>query len=161
MFHYPNKSSTKIALFWNCSEPNLTKHLSNLMLYSTNPQTNLIHQVVLRKEWDHQVWGQSNHVWVTNHRLEDNRCCVMNFGQISRSFFFFASLIVVCVLHSLIHCIVVAFLLRMEARVFLTCFSVNNFNRWSRHQLDDAQALDLWAIFVGHKVYSMWGDHSI
>jgi hypothetical protein len=160
VFGYPKKSSTKIALFWNCSELNLTKHLSNPMLYSTNPQTNLRHQGVLRKEWDHQVWGQSNHVWVTNHWLEDNWCCVMKFGQISHSFFF-ASLIVVCVLHSLILRTAAAFLLRMEARVFLTCFSVNNFNRWSRHQLDDAQALDLWAVFMGHKVYSMWGDHPI
>ena len=45
----------------------------------------------------------------------------------------------------------------MGARVFLTCFSGNTFRRWSRYQLDDAQALDWWAIFVGHNAYSRGG----
>ena len=54
--------------------------------------------------------------------------------------------------------IVVAFLLRMEARVFLICFPGNNFNRWFGHQLNDAQALDWWAIFVGHNAYFTWSD---
>ena len=40
---------------------------------------------VLSKEWDHQVWGQSNFVWVTNHWFEDVRSCTLKSRQISRS----------------------------------------------------------------------------
>jgi hypothetical protein len=55
------------------------------MLYSTNAQTNLRHRSVLSEEVDHQVWGQSNLIWVTNHRLEDDRSSAMKSGQISYS----------------------------------------------------------------------------
>jgi len=57
-----------------CSEfaaTNLIKHLSNPMFYSPNSQTKWRHWCVLSKEWDYQVWGQSNLVCVTNRRLED------------------------------------------------------------------------------------------
>jgi hypothetical protein len=63
------------------------KHLSDPMFYSTNPQTNLRHQSVLSKEWDHQVWCQSNHVWVNIHWLEDDQFNAMKSGQISCSSF--------------------------------------------------------------------------
>ena len=127
--HLPKLLCSEMA----ATEP--TRYLSNPMFYSTNTQTNLGHWRVLRKEWDHQVWGQSNFVWVTNRRLEDNRFSATKSGQISRSSFI----------------TVVAFSLRMEARVFHTCLLGNNLNRWFIHQLDDAQPLDLWAIFTGHK----------
>ena len=122
-FIYQNCSVRK----WQQTEP--TRYLSNPMFHSTNPQTNLRHWRVLSKEWDHQVWGQSNFVWVTNRRLEDNRFSATKSGHISRSSFITA----------------VAFSLRMEARVFLTCLLGNNLNRSFRHQLDDAQTLDLIA----------------
>jgi hypothetical protein len=54
----------------------------------------------------------------------------MKSGKISRFFFFFASHVRECVLHSLTLLIaVIAFSLRIEARVLLTCFSGENFNR--------------------------------
>ena len=71
------------VLKWQQTEP--TRYLSNLMFYSTNTQTNLRHWRVLSKEWDHQVWGQSNFVWVTNRWLEDVRSCTLKSRQISRS----------------------------------------------------------------------------
>lgn len=80
-FIYQNCSVLK----WQQTEP--TRYLSNPMFYSTNTQTNLRHWRVLSKEWDHQVWGQSNFVWVTNRRLEDNRFSATKSGQISCSFF--------------------------------------------------------------------------
>ena len=71
------------VLKWQQTEP--TRYLSNLMFYSTNTQTNLRHWRVLSKEWDHQVWGQSNFVWVTNRWLEDVRSYTLKSRQISRS----------------------------------------------------------------------------
>ena len=74
-------------------------------------------------------------------------------------FFFFASHVVECVLHSLIlFMTMVAFSLRMEARVFLTCLLGNNLNRWFRHQLHDAQALNWWDVLAGHNAYFAWSD---
>ena len=55
------------VLKWQQTEP--TRYLSNPMFCSTNTQTNLRHWRVLSKEWDHQVWGQSNFVGVTNRWL--------------------------------------------------------------------------------------------
>jgi len=82
--------SSKQFIYQNCcvrkwQQTKPTRYLSNLIFYSTNTQTNLRHWRVLSKEWDHQVWGQSNFVWVTNRRLEDNRFCTLKSGQISRS----------------------------------------------------------------------------
>ena len=85
-FVFPTKSSTKTALFRNFVTK-LSKHLSNLMLYSTNPQTNLRHRSTLSEEWDHQVWCEFNHVWGTNHLFKDNRFSTINSGQMSRSSF--------------------------------------------------------------------------
>ena len=68
---------------WQQTKP--TRYLSNPMFYSTNTQTNLRHWMVLSNEWDHQVWGQSNFVWVTNCWLEDVRFCTLKCRQISRS----------------------------------------------------------------------------
>ena len=94
-FIYQNCSVLK----WQQTEP--IRYLSNPMFYSTNTQTNLRHWRVLSKEWDHQVWGQSNFVWVTNRRLEDNRFRTTKSGQISCFSLFFVSHVEVCVLHSL------------------------------------------------------------
>ena len=94
-FIYQNCSVLK----WQQTEP--TRYLSNPMFYSTNTQTNLRHLRVLSKEWDHQVWSQSNFVWVTNRRLEDNRFRATKSGQISCFSLFFVSHVEVCVLHSL------------------------------------------------------------
>jgi hypothetical protein len=53
---------------------------------------------------------------------------------------------------------VIAFSLRIEARVLLTCFSGENFNRWFRHQLNVhkhwACVLFLW----GPIAYFTWRD---
>ena len=73
---------SKQFIYQNCSvlkwqQTELTRHLSNPMFYSTNTQTNFRHWRVLSKEWDHQVWGQSNFVWVTNRWLEDVRLCIL------------------------------------------------------------------------------------
>jgi hypothetical protein len=85
---------SKQSIYQNCSvqkwqQTELTRHLSNSMFYSTNTQTNLRYWRVLSEEWDHQVWGQSNFVWVTNRRLEENRCSATKSGQISCSSPFF------------------------------------------------------------------------
>ena len=81
---------SKQFLYQNCSvlkwqQTELTRYLSNPIFYSTNTQANLRHWRVLSKEWDHQVWGQSNFVWVTNRRLEDNRFSATKSRQISCS----------------------------------------------------------------------------
>ena len=103
---------SKQFIYQNCSvlkwlQPELTKHLSNPMFYSTNTQTNLRHWRVLSKEWDHQVWSKSNFVWVTNRRLGDNRFSATKSGQILCSFFSLLPTLR-CVLYSRSLCIAAA-----------------------------------------------------
>ena len=131
------------------------------MFHSTNTQTNLRHWRVLSKEWDHQVWSQSNFVWVTNRRLEDNRFRATKSGQISCFSLFFVSHVEVCVLHSIIFLIAAAAFpyLRMEARVFLTCFLGNNFRRWSRlcdQHAHNNQDLDSQVIIIMWRSILSW-----
>ena len=81
---------SKQFIYQNCSvlkwqQTDLIKHLPNPMFYSPNSQTKLRHWCVLSKEWDYQVWGQSNLVCVTNRWLEDVRFCTLKSRQISRS----------------------------------------------------------------------------
>ena len=69
------------------SVPKLIKHLSTLMLYSTNAQTTFRHRSTPSEEWARQVLWRSNHVWASNHRLKDNRFGAMKSRQISCSSF--------------------------------------------------------------------------
>jgi len=80
---HPNNFIYQNCCFLKWQQPSLTRYLSNPTFYSTNTQTNLRHWRVLSKEWDHQVWGQSSSVWVTNCRLEDHRFSATKSGQIS------------------------------------------------------------------------------
>jgi hypothetical protein len=124
----------------NCSalklqRTELTKHLSNPMLYLTTPQTNLRYRSVLSEEGDHEVWGQSNLVW--DRRLEDDRSSATKSGQISCSpwgwrlkFFLHGSQ-------------------GTTSTVDLyTSPTINT--HWT-----------LWPVFVGHKVHSSWRDYPI
>ena len=101
-FVYQNCSVLK----WQQTEP--IRYLSNPMFYSTNTQTNLRHGRVLSKEWDHQVWSQSDFVWVTNRWLEDVRFWYSKIWTDFSCFSFFASHVVVCVLYSRSLCIAAA-----------------------------------------------------
>jgi hypothetical protein len=152
---------SKLFIYQNCyvlnlQQTDLIEHLLNPMFYSPNSQTKLRHWSVLSKEWDYQVWGQSNHVCVTNRRLEDNRFSTTRSGQISYSSF--------PLLHTL-RCVFAlsnslyrnnSFYLWMEAKAYLICFLGINLNHSFTYKSDDAHALNLRAAFVGHKAYSTW-----
>ena len=81
--------------------PELIKPLTNLVLYSTNPQANLTDQSTLSEELVHRAWYQSNHVWASNHWLEDDRFRTIKSGPIFPSSFSLLTLCCPCVLLSL------------------------------------------------------------